>query len=149
MKGDNELSTQTLETALRHLPHGPEFRFIDRLIELDPGRSGVGEYRLRGDEAFLRGHFPGTPILPGVILIEAAAQLAGIVAQSSPEHPCLKDLKLSAVRTAKILGTIVPGDTMLVHASIAGRLGPLIQASCRITHNDTEILTTSLVLSGV
>ena len=61
--------------ALAGLPHGPEFRFLDSILELDPGKTGSGEYRVRGNEQFLRGHFPGQPLFPGVLLIEAAAQL--------------------------------------------------------------------------
>ena len=68
---------ETGENGLGFLPHGPEFRFLDRVLSLTPGKEGTGEYRVRGDEPFLRGHFPGDPILPGVLLIEAAAQLAG------------------------------------------------------------------------
>ena len=71
--------------SLDTLPHGPEFRFIDALTQLEPGKSGSGEYKVRGDEPFLRGHFPGQPIFPGVLLVEAAAQLAGTVAQSDPQ----------------------------------------------------------------
>ncbi|MST95403.1 MAG: hypothetical protein EXS33_09100 [Pedosphaera sp.] len=73
-----------LAIALASLPHGPEFRFLDRLLRLDPGQSGAGEYTVRRDEPFLRGHFPGQPMMPGVLLVEAAAQLAGTVAQSDP-----------------------------------------------------------------
>lgn len=98
-----------LETALRTLPHGPEFRFIDRMISLIPGKEGIGEYRVRGDEPFLRGHFPGKPIFPGVLLVEAAAQLAGIAAQSDPSIPPLNHLKLAAISTVKILGHPVRG----------------------------------------
>ncbi|MFA6547132.1 MAG: beta-hydroxyacyl-ACP dehydratase, partial [Limisphaerales bacterium] len=76
----------TLAQALAFLPHGPEFRFVDRLTVLEPGVRGEGEYTVRGDEPFLRGHFPGDPMMPGVLLVEAAAQLAGIVAQSDPNH---------------------------------------------------------------
>src|ERR1041385_4919093 len=110
--------TEALAQALRYLPHGPEFRFVDRLLALDPGKSGVGEYLMRGDEPFLKGHFPGHPLFPGVLLIEAAAQLAGVVAQSDPERRPLPGLKLPAVRGAKILGSALPGETITLRAAI-------------------------------
>ena len=94
-----------MKQALEQLPHGPEFRFVDRLLALEPGISGVGEYTVRGDEGFLRGHFPGEPLLPGVLLLEAAAQLAGVVAQADPARVPFSGLKLPAIRAAKILGT--------------------------------------------
>src|SRR6059036_2174040 len=119
--------SDALAAALRHLPHGPEFRFLDRLLALDPGKSGVGEYTVRGDEPFLRGHFPGQPLFPGVLLVEAAAQLAGTVAQSDPKIPPLPGLKLTALRAVKILGTAKPGDVIRLEARIIGRLGNLIQ----------------------
>ena len=77
------------EKALSLLPHGPEFRFLDRVTELEPGHHGRAKYKIRGDEPFLRGHFPGEPIFPGVLLVEAAAQLVGVVAQSDPAIPPL------------------------------------------------------------
>src|SRR6266705_1288239 len=117
-----------LTEALYRLPHGPEFRFLDRLLCLEPGRTGVGEYTVRGDEPFLRGHFPGQPLFPGVLLIEAAAQLAGTVAQSDLQILPLPGLKLTALRAVKILGTAKPGDTLRLEASITGRLANLIQA---------------------
>src|SRR5271168_5211743 len=111
------------ERALASLPHGPEFRFLDRLTVLDPGKSGAGEYKVRGDEPFLKGHFPGQPLLPGVLLVEAAAQLAGTVAQSDPQIPPMKGLKLTAMRAVKILGTAKPGETVQLQATVTGRLG--------------------------
>jgi 3-hydroxyacyl-[acyl-carrier-protein] dehydratase len=137
-----------LETALRTLPHGPEFRFIDRLISLTPGKEGVGAYRVRGDEPFLRGHFPGEPIFPDVLLVEAAAQLAGIVAQSDPSIPPLRNLKLAALSAVKIPGTLCPGETMRVQAVIVGRLAGLVQARAQIHVQDRLVLTAGLTLAG-
>ena len=138
-----------LISALEHLPHGAEFRFIDRLLALDPGKHGVGEYRLRGDEPFLRGHFPGQPLMPGVLLIEAAAQLAGTVAQSDPQIPPMPGLKLTAMRGAKILGSAKPGETIRVEARVTGRLGNLVQASATASVNGQLVLQAELTLSGV
>jgi len=134
--------------SLGFLPHGPEFRFLDRVLSLTPGREGTGEYLVRGDEPFLRGHFPGDPILPGVLLIEAAAQLAGVVAQSDPGLAPLAGLKLTALRGVKILGAARPGDVVRLEASILGRLGNLVQARAHGRVGDRLVLTAELTLSG-
>ena len=138
----------SLTNALTALPHGPEFRFLDRLTALVPGQSGAGEYTLRGDEPFLRGHFPGQPLMPGVLLVEAAAQLAGVVAQSDPALPPLKNLRLTAIRGAKILGAARPGETIQLEARVVGRMGNLIQAQATARVRDRVILQTEVVLSG-
>jgi 3-hydroxyacyl-[acyl-carrier-protein] dehydratase len=137
-----------LYRAFASLPHGPEFRFIDRLTALDPGKSGAGEYRLRGDEPFLRGHFPGQPIMPGVLLVEAGAQLAGTVAQSDPEIPPLNSLKLTAIRNAKILDTASPGELIQLEARIIGRMANLIQAQVTAQTAGRVLLNAEVVLSG-
>jgi 3-hydroxyacyl-[acyl-carrier-protein] dehydratase len=137
-----------LSTALRHLPHGQEFRFIDRLLALDPGKHGIGEYTLHGDEPFLRGHFPGQPLMPGVLLIEAAAQLAGTVAQSDPQIPPMAGLKLTALRGVKIPGSAKPGEAIRVEARVTGRLGNLVQASATASVNGRLVLQAELTLSG-
>ena len=134
--------------ALVSLPHVPEFRFLDRLLALDPGLSGCGEYTVRGDEPFLRGHFPGQPMLPGVLLIEAAAQLAGTVAQSDPRVAPLANLKLTALRGVKILGTARPGEVVQVEARVTGRLGNLVQAQATAKVGERLVLQAELTLSG-
>ena len=139
---------EPLAQALTALPHGPEFRFLDRLTALVPGQSGAGEYTLCGEENFLRGHFPGQPILPGVLLVEAAAQLAGVVAQSDPALPPLKNLRLTAIRGAKILGAARPGETLHLEARVVGRMGNLVQAQATARVNDRVILQAEVVLSG-
>ena len=140
--------SDALVAALKHLPHGPEFRFVDRLVALDPGRSGVGEYTVRGDEPFLAGHFPGQPLFPGVLLVEAVAQLAGVIAQSDPQIGPLAGLKLTALRGVKILGTAKPGDAIRLEGRVTGRLGNLIQASATASVNGRAALQAELTLSG-
>ena len=146
----NDLNPSTIDlaAALHSLPHGPEFRFVDRLLTLIPGREGTGEYRVRGDEPFLRGHFPGQPLFPGVLLIEAAAQLAGIVAQTDPERRPLIGLKLATIRSAKILGSARPGETVELRARVIGRLGPMIQTEAEVRLCGRGLLTATLAFSG-
>lgn len=137
-----------ISKALDSLPHGPSFRFVDELVSLEPGKQAVAVYRVRGDEAFLEGHFPGNPMMPGVILIEAIAQLGGVVAQCDPEHPVLSDVRLSGVRAAKILGAAVPGQALEIKATVEGRLGGLIQIDGAVSGPDGPLATAKVVLSG-
>jgi 3-hydroxyacyl-[acyl-carrier-protein] dehydratase len=137
-----------LVTALNLLPHGAEFRFVDRLTTLNPGESGEGEFTVRAGEPFLRGHFPGEPIFPGVLLVEAVAQLVGVVAQSDPKIPPLINLKLTALRNIKILGAAKPGEIIQLEAHITGRLGNLVQAQATARIAGEIVLTAELTLSG-
>jgi 3-hydroxyacyl-[acyl-carrier-protein] dehydratase len=133
--------------ALSSLPHGAEFRFVDRLLSLDPGKHGAGEYIVLGDEPFLRGHFPGQPLFPGVLLVEAAAQLAGVVAQSDPQIPPAPGLKLTAMRGIKIFGTAKPSETIHLEARILSRLANLIQAQITASVNGQVVMQGEVTLS--
>lgn len=143
------MTDAAIASALAALPHGPEFRFVDEVLALEPGRSVTARYTVRGDEAFLAGHFPGAPLLPGVILVEALAQAAGIAAQSGDGGP-LENLRLTAIRGAKILGSAVPGQTLEIQARVVGRLGGLIQAEGGIVlaGSGEKVLSAQVVLSG-
>jgi 3-hydroxyacyl-[acyl-carrier-protein] dehydratase len=136
------------DQELQSLPHGPAFRFVSKIIGLEPGISGTASYHISGAEAFLEGHFPGNPIWPGVIMIEAIAQLAGVVAQSDPTHPRLVDLRLTSVKNAKILGTAAPGATLTITASVEGRMGNLIQAKGTVSEGETILAQAVVTLSG-
>jgi len=142
------MDRSTLQNALDPLPHGPEFRFLDRLLSLEPGKCGVGEYTVRGDEPFLRGHFPGQPLMPGVLLIEAAAQLAGAVAQSDPQIGPLAGLKLTAMRAVKIFGTARPGEVIRLEAQLIGRLGHVVQARTTASVSGKVVLEADLTLGA-
>ena len=137
-----------LTAALQSLPHGTGFRFVDALEELEPGMRAIGTYLLRGDEAFLAGHFPGRPMLPAVIMVEAIAQVAGIALQSDPDIPPLRDLRLTAMRNVKITGTALPGETLHIEAEVQGRMGSLVQAAGWVRVGERLIAEGQVTLSG-
>ncbi|WP_395739641.1 3-hydroxyacyl-ACP dehydratase FabZ family protein [Prosthecobacter sp.] len=142
-------SPADLVQALSSLPHGSEFRFIDALTELAPGASASAVWRLKGDEEFLRGHFPHSPLMPGVLMIEALAQLGGILIQTRPGEPQLKNLRLTAVRQIKILGSITPGQSLHLSASLQAMLDTLGQVIGEIRDDSGHvILTGAVTLAG-
>ena len=136
------------DQELLALPHGPEFRFVDKIIALEPGVSGLGSYTITGNEPFLIGHFPGQPIWPGVIMIEAIAQLGGVIAQSDPLYPTLGDMRLTSVKNAKIFGTAYPGDVLIVQATVEGRMGNLIQIAGTVSIGESKIAAATVMLGG-
>lgn len=143
------LQPDTLVQALSSLPHGPEFRFLDEMVTLEPGVSATARWTLKGNEAFLAGHFPGHPLLPGVIMIESLAQLGGVLAQSDRGDNPLKNVRLTAVRQFKILGSIPPGETLTIHAKLDGVMPGLVQISGEITTGEnTRLAVGSIILSG-
>ena len=148
--GNNAASGKNDVDFLSALPHGKAFRFVDEVLELSHGKSGTARYAVRGDEAFLEGHFPGNPMMPGVILIEALAQWGGVIAQSDPAIPALENLRLSAVRQAKITGSAIPGETLEIRAEVIARLGNLIQIRGQIhVHPGARpVLQGEVTLSG-
>jgi 3-hydroxymyristoyl/3-hydroxydecanoyl-(acyl carrier protein) dehydratase len=122
---------------------------VDELVELVPGISATARWTLKGDEAFLEGHFPGQPLLPGVIMIESLAQLGGVLAQSDRGDNPLKNVRLTAVRQFKILGSIPPGQTLTIHAKRDAVMPGLVQISGEIlTAEGTKLASGSIVLSG-
>jgi 3-hydroxyacyl-[acyl-carrier-protein] dehydratase len=129
------------------LPHGAEFRFVDRILKVEPGKSGTAVYQVRGDEEFLKGHFPENPIMPGVLLIEAVAQLAGCVGQAGRQAP-LKNLKLAGVRNAKISGTAAPGQVIELSVSITAAMANVFQASGTAVVDGKVVLQTDVILAG-
>jgi len=93
------------------LPHRPPFLFVDEVTALEPGRSVRGLWHLSGDEAFFQGHFPGRPTLPGVLMVEAMAQLGGIAVLSDARFAGCLPL-FGGIDKARFRHQVVPGDTL-------------------------------------
>lgn len=99
------------------LPHRYPFLLVDRIIELEPGKKAVGIKNVTINEEFFQGHFPGNPIMPGVLIIEALAQVGGILAFRSGVTPG-KTVYFMTIEKAKFRKPVVPGDQLKLEVSI-------------------------------
>jgi 3-hydroxyacyl-[acyl-carrier-protein] dehydratase len=99
------------------LPHRPPFRFVDVVDELVAGTSVVARYRVTGEEAFLSGHFPGNPVFPGVLQLEALAQ-AGAIGVLSDERYAGKLPLFGGVEKARFRRLVRPGDEMTLSVEL-------------------------------
>jgi 3-hydroxymyristoyl/3-hydroxydecanoyl-(acyl carrier protein) dehydratase len=108
---------------MRILPHRPPFFFLRRLREWTPGRRALAEVEFDGSEEFLRGHFPGHPIVPGVILVEACAQAAGLaLAQPTDRVPtAARPPSLAKIRAMRFRAPVAPREPLEVEARVATR----------------------------
>lgn len=105
------------------LAHREPFLLVSELTSLEPGRRAVGLWRLSGEEDFFRGHFPGRPTLPGVLMIEALAQV-GAAALLADERFAGKLPLFGGIQRARFRRQVVPGETLELSVE-------LIQASAR------------------
>ena len=99
------------------LPHRPPFLFVDTVEECTPGRSCTARYRVTGDEAFLAGHFPGNPVLPGVIQLEALAQVGAVALRAHPDHADRLPL-FGGLDKARFRRMVRPGDELVLEILI-------------------------------
>jgi 3-hydroxyacyl-[acyl-carrier-protein] dehydratase len=99
------------------LPHRPPFRFVDRVVEMVPGERVDARYRVTGDEPFLAGHFPGRPIFPGVLQLEALAQAAAISLLADPRYAGRLPL-FGGVEDVRFRRQVVPGDELALQIEL-------------------------------
>ena len=101
------------------LPHRYPFLLLDRVIDLDPGKRVVAIKNVTFNEPFFQGHFPGAPIMPGVLIIEALAQAGGVLTQLSLGRDAQSKLfYMVKVDNARFSKQVVPGDVLELHVQI-------------------------------
>ena len=134
-----------LDPAALGLPHREPFVFVDAILAHTPGKEAVARKTFSGNEPMFCGHFPGDPIVPGVILTEALAQTAGIAcADATSGH----GLRLSAIKAMKFFGAVRPGQEIDLYARTMGALNGLWQCEVHATVGGTKVAEGIVILSG-
>ncbi|MBA2502526.1 MAG: 3-hydroxyacyl-ACP dehydratase FabZ [Pyrinomonadaceae bacterium] len=108
------------------LPHRYPFLLVDRIIELTPKKRVVGIKQVSINEPFFQGHFPDAPVMPGVLIVEALAQVGAILALREIENRENKLVLFSGINNARFRSPVVPGDTLILEVT-ALRVGSRVQ----------------------
>ncbi len=116
-RGTN-VSELGIEDIMKVLPHRYPFLLIDKIVELDPGKRVVGIKNVTINEPFFAGHFPGHPIMPGVLIIEAMAQVGGMLLLGAMENPENKVVYFTSLNNVKWRRPVKPGDQLRLEAEV-------------------------------
>jgi 3-hydroxyacyl-[acyl-carrier-protein] dehydratase len=128
-------------------PHGPGFSFLDSFEITVAGREGRGRKRLDPELAFFADHFPGQPLMPGVLLIECAAQAAGALWASTLAADAPAHFTLAQVVQFKLQQTVHPEETVETQVVLDKAFGPLAQFDVTLRVDGREIARGRIVLS--
>ena len=113
-----------IQQIMEILPHRPPFLLVDKIIACEPGKSATAIKCVTMNEPLFTGHFPGHPVMPGVLILEALAQ-AGAVAALSLEENKGKLALFGGVKHARFKRQVVPGDVLELTCELIDRRGPV------------------------
>ena len=118
------MSVYTTKELLEILPHRQPMLLIDTLEELEPGKRAVGKKCVSYNEPYFAGHFPGEPVMPGVLIVEALAQVGAAVMLSCPEFKG-KLVYFGGIEHCRFRKKVVPGDVLTLTTEIIRQKGPI------------------------
>jgi 3-hydroxyacyl-[acyl-carrier-protein] dehydratase len=119
MKNKGELCMLDVNQIMKILPHRNPFLMVDRILEIEIGTRIVGLKNVTINEPFFPGHFPGHPVMPGVLIIEAMAQVAAILAYQSDDSVRDKVTYFTGIDNAKFRKPVMPGDQLRFEIELA------------------------------
>ena len=137
-----------IDQILEIMPHRYPFLLVDKILHLESGKNVSAIKNVTINEPFFTGHFPGKPVMPGVLLLEVMAQAGGFLVLHSIDEPEKKFIYLSSIKSAKFKSIVQPGDQLLIKA----RLDKFKMGTCKIISQiyvDNKLITECELLASV
>lgn len=128
------MSLMGTKEIMEIIPHRQPFLLIDTIEELEPGKRAVGKKCVTYNEPFFAGHFPGEPVMPGVLIVEALAQTGSVAILSQPDFKG-KTAYFGAINNARFKQKVVPGDVLMLELEIVKQKGPIGIGTAKATVN--------------
>src|SRR6266705_2132785 len=148
---ENDLSMETVldsEAIKKLLPHRYPFLLVDRIIELAPRERIVGIKQVSINEEYFQGHFPGAPVMPGVLVIEALAQCGAILALREIDDRDQKLVLFTGIKEARFRRPVTPGDTLILEVT-ALRFGSRVQRMRGEARVDGQLVADAEIMSVI
>src|SRR5712692_3328526 len=133
---------------MKLLPHRYPFLMVDRIVELEPEKRIVGLKNVTINEEFFQGHFPGVPVMPGVLIIEAMAQVAGVLIYRDLPDRDKKLIYFTGIENARFRRPVVPGDRLRIEMEVLNRRGNFGKMQGRATV-DGKTVADAVVLFAI
>ena len=138
-----------IQQITARLPHRYPMLLLDRVLDLDPGKRIVAAKNVTFNEHYFQGHFPGQPVMPGVLILEAMAQAGGILVVPEDGSAAGKDFYLASISNAKFRRTVVPGDQLILEITVQRARRNFRKLSCKAEVEGSVVAEADLTLTGV
>lgn len=140
------MSLYTAKEIMDIIPHRYPFLLIDTIEELEPGERALGKKCVSVNEPFFQGHFPGNPVMPGVLIMEALAQVGAVAILSKPEFKG-HTAYFAGIDKARFRQKVVPGDVLMLETTIVKAKGPIGVGKAVATVNDKKVAEAELTFA--
>ena len=140
------MSLYTAKEIMEIIPHRYPFLLIDTIEELQPGVRALGKKCVSMNEPYFQGHFPGNPVMPGVLIVEALAQVGAVAILSQPEWKG-RTAYFAGIDKAKFRQKVLPGDVLMLEMEIIKVKGPVGVGKATATVNGKVAATAELTFA--